>query len=341
MLPRDDEPNDAGTLNEMYQGLGADAAGIVNASFTLTTIGQLALLLLGATILLSHGVHRRSAVLANLLVVTFLSSIPPYLLLYGAVMWDSNPPTGLCVTQAALMDGAGTMVSIASLAMVIDIMVAIRIVVPSASMANSMQILLITTPYIVVLIFSISALALGLLHPDEIKRTPNTLACSLKNTTFAIAIQIVIVLTLTTALCLEAYAILDALRARYQLTDLRRPSLLTTSQAVRIVLFTVLQAFFLLTSALDTYVPSPGLHIASIFYRALMPLATSVIFGLTEDCLSTWKKCVTFAKCRRTDRAKESAIPFTFEIIVTRTVEKKHEYARAEPIRIPLPPLTV
>ena len=71
-------------------------------------------------------------------------------------------------------------------------------------------------------------------------------------------------------------------------------------------------------------------------------LASSVLTVVTgQDCLSTWKKCLTFAKCQRTGRAKGSAIPFTFEITVTQTVEKKHEYARAEPIRIPLPPLTV
>lgn len=91
-----------------------------------------------------------------------------------------------------------------------------------------------------------------------------------------IAMQITIVLALMTALGLEGmsliispnspwpyiyasvvYAIIDTLRARHNLTDLRRPSLLTISQAVRIVGFTCLQVFSLMYASLNRPA-SPG-----------------------------------------------------------------------------------
>lgn len=65
---------------EMYPGLGSNATALVNASFVLTTIGQFMLLVLGATLLLSNNIHNRSIVLGNLLIVTFASTVAPYLL---------------------------------------------------------------------------------------------------------------------------------------------------------------------------------------------------------------------------------------------------------------------
>lgn len=62
------------------EGLGSDSQTLINATFALTTIGQIALLLLGATLLFSHGPQARRATLVNVVIVTLFSTIPPYLL---------------------------------------------------------------------------------------------------------------------------------------------------------------------------------------------------------------------------------------------------------------------
>ncbi len=77
-----DSYNDSGASASlsMYEGLGSDSQTLINATFALTTIGQIALLLLGATLLFSHGPQARRATLVNVVIVTLFSTIPPYLL---------------------------------------------------------------------------------------------------------------------------------------------------------------------------------------------------------------------------------------------------------------------
>ncbi|KAI0718930.1 hypothetical protein C8T65DRAFT_693521 [Cerioporus squamosus] len=322
----------------MYGRLGVNASALINACFVLTTVGQFALLFLGATLWLSRRVYKRSAALKNLLVVTFFSTFPPYFLMYAAAIWEPRPPFSLCVAQAALIDGTGTMFSVASLALVVDLVLEIRIFTLSDGVARHRNILLVTAPYIVFLVFSISALALGIPKPEEVRHMPDDLACSLRNIQLSITMQITIVLTLTTALCLEVYAIVDTLRARHNLTDLRRPSLLTVSQAVRIVGFTCLQVFSLIVSVLDIYLDSPALHVASIIYQALIPLATFVIFGMTRDCLNAWKSLVTFAKLIRPRHARSPVTDFHVEI----TIEKEKWNGDSDPFaRLPKNPIRV
>ncbi|TFK95003.1 hypothetical protein K466DRAFT_475109 [Polyporus arcularius HHB13444] len=324
----------------MYSRLGVNANALINACFVLTTVGQFALLFFGATLLLSRRVYKRSAALRNLLVVSFFSTIPPYFLIYTAAVWDPRPPFSLCVTQAALVNGTGTMFSVASLALVVDLVLEIRIFTLSDGAARNRNVMLTTAPYIVFLVFSISALALGITHPDEVRHMPDDLACSLRNTPLNIAMQITIVLALMTALGLEVYAIIDTLRARHNLTDLRRPSLLTISQAVRIVGFTCLQVFSLIISVLDIYLDSPSLHVVSIVYQALIPLATFVILGMTRDCLDAWKALGTFAKFIRSRTSRSPVTDFHVEI----TIEKEKWNGDSDPfarlpknhIRVPL-----
>ncbi|RPD65079.1 hypothetical protein L226DRAFT_17927 [Lentinus tigrinus ALCF2SS1-7] len=330
----DDDP----AHHKMYSQLGVDASALINACFVLTTVGQFALLFLGATLLLSRRVHKRSAALKNLLVTTFLSTIPPYLLMYAGSIWDPRPPFRLCVTQAALVDATGVMFSIASLALVVDLMLEIRAFSLSNCAAHYRNMMLVTAPYTVFFAFSISALALGIIRPDIVRHMPDDLSCSLRNTPLSIAMQITIVLTLTAALCLEVYAIVDTLRARHDLTDLRRPSLLTVSQAVRIVGFTCLQVFLLIVSALDIYLDSPALHVASIIYQALIPLATFVIFGMTRDCINAWKALVTFAKHIRSRTTRSPVTHFHVEV----TIEKEKWNGDSDPFaRLPITPIRV
>ncbi|KAI0800765.1 hypothetical protein C8Q74DRAFT_1364448 [Fomes fomentarius] len=312
----------------MYEGLGSDPQTLINATFALTTIGQFALLLLGATLLFSHGPQGRTATVVNVVIVTLFSTIPPYLLMYATVIWDTSPPFGLCVTQAALIEGARTMLSTALLTLVVNLMLEIQIFAPPAWIANYTQTLLVIAPYIAFLVFSLSASVLGQQHHNEVRHMPNELACSLQNTTFEIAMQIVVVLTLTTTLCLELYAIVHTIRARRKFNSLHGPSLLSTLQAVRIVSFTLLQAFLLIIRALDIYLPCPGLHIASIFYQALMPLGMFVTFGLQEHCINAWKRCFTSIS-----RCPEKQPQYPSRVYVTVTVEKEIVDFEYDPVK--------
>ncbi|KAI0756496.1 hypothetical protein C8Q80DRAFT_1128917 [Daedaleopsis nitida] len=304
--PHPEEPHglENSTESTTYLGLGPNASGIIDASFVLTTIGQFALLLLFAT-LVYNGFQQRSAISVNMPIVTFIATFPPYLLVYGTALWEQHPPASLCVTQAALVDGAGTMLSLASLALVVDLLIEIRLFAPPVWSIKYTQALLVMAPYMVFLVFSYGASALGVAHPDQVQHMPNELACSLRNTAFAIGMQIIIVLTLTTTFWLEIYAIVSSIRTRHQLSGQCRRSL-TTSQALRIIGFTFLQAFLLILGALDVYVPSPRLHVVSITYQALMPLGTFVAFGMTEDCIRVWKKWAFFARCRRATKQNGS-----------------------------------
>ena len=113
--------------SSIYDGLGSNAKEVIEASFILTTLGQFFLVFLCATLLLFRGPYKHKAALVNMVVVTLLSTIPPYLLyvshllvfrpalmtyiyrVYGRAIYEEPPPVGLCVIQAASMSGVGTM----------------------------------------------------------------------------------------------------------------------------------------------------------------------------------------------------------------------------------------
>ncbi|KAI0375510.1 hypothetical protein BV20DRAFT_933489 [Pilatotrama ljubarskyi] len=311
----------------MYEGLGNDPSALINAAFTLTTIGQFALLILIMTLLCSSTVYKRSFVLLNLLAISFLGTIPQYLLMYAEMIYNPKPPAGLCATQAALLEGVQCMLAMSSFSLVVDVLVESQVISFNNTTTKYLRAALIVIPYITFIALVSAVAAFGVAHPDQVRHMPNDLACTLHNSTFITALQIVISAIVVLTLSLMTYAIVRTLATRRHLPSLPTsvgwpcPKLPSFSQAARIVAFTCLQALLLVFNTVRTYVHSDGPRIAVVVLQALMPVTTFCIFGLTAECYHTWKRAVLYP-FSRWSRNRPVAAVGNVPLEVTVTVEE-------------------
>ncbi|KAL4252442.1 hypothetical protein ABKN59_002732 [Abortiporus biennis] len=241
----------------------------------------------------SSHVRRRNVTLINLLVVTTLCSVPPALLFYWGDILNSTPPFGICFTQAILKHGSDPMFVVASLALVIEFVQGTGIlVIKFVSKRRVSTVLLLALPYITFAIFAALTAILGATHPHKVKHKSNQIYCTVdfKPLTHGVEIFSVVVVVITVSL--EIYTIAKFRRNWQDIrNDGRPPSKFGVSQALRIAGFTILQLNYLILCAVDFYFASVATHIIPIIYEALMPLATFLIFGTTQDCLQAWTCC--------------------------------------------------
>ncbi|KAJ2992028.1 hypothetical protein NUW54_g8032 [Trametes sanguinea] len=296
----------------MYNGLGGEPARVINAAFALSTIGQLALLILLATFLLSQiVVCRCSSVLFNLLLLSLVGSVSQYFLMYAGEIYNPFPPLGLCASQAALVESLRFASAVVALCLVVEYMVDFQIISLAAVQARYLRRVLVALPYVTFLPFSLGVATFGAARPEHVRHMPNDLACTLHNHTLITATRIVIatLVTMTVSLmststlsccCLPiqslinlpvatAFAIIHTLtttRNRLARKCLTIPSF---SEAARIVAFALLQALLLIVDILGTYIQSDSLRVVYMVFQALAPLVTAFIFGLRTECYQAWK----------------------------------------------------
>ncbi|KAI9057010.1 hypothetical protein FKP32DRAFT_1598492 [Trametes sanguinea] len=228
----------------MYNGLGGEPARIINAAFALNTIGQLALLILLATFLLSQVVYRCSTVLFSLLLLCLVGSVPQYFLMYAGEIYNPFPPLGLCVSQAAFVEGLRCASAVVALCLVVEYMVDFQIISLTAVQARYLRRVLVALPYVTFLPFSLGVATFGAAHPEQVRHMPNDLACTLYNHTLTTATRIVIATLITMTLSLTIFAIIHTLTTRDRLSH-KRLTIPSFSEAVRIVVFALLQALLL------------------------------------------------------------------------------------------------
>ncbi|KAI0830823.1 hypothetical protein BC628DRAFT_1355757 [Trametes gibbosa] len=311
----------------MFYALGSNPRTLINATFALATIGQFALLFLIATLTLSHTVRKRSVVLLNLLAICLLGSISHLFLMYAAEVYSPKPPTGLCVIQAALVEGVDFMFAVVSLSLVIDVLVEAQVMFPKAANSRYLRKALVTVPYTAFLTLVSGIAAFGVAHPEQVGHMPNDLACTLNNPPLTTAVQIAIAAIVVITLSLETYAIIYTIATRRHLPTWRRPQLLSFSQATRVLGFTCLQALLLIFGALRMNVPTDSVRIATVILQAMMPITTFCIFGLTADCCHAWKGLVqdAIARSKRPlGRKPPVALPRAVVVNVNITVHKEH-----------------
>ncbi|KAI0361071.1 hypothetical protein OH77DRAFT_1585244 [Trametes cingulata] len=333
--------------HQMYKGLGDDPSVLINAAFALTTIGQLALLVLFLTLLFSSAVSKRNAMLLNVLAISFLGTIPHCLLMYAGMIYNPKPPTALCAAQAALLEGVQCMFAMVSLSLVVDLLVESQVVSFEATNLKCLRAALIALPYVTFVVHVSVVAAFGAVHPEQIRHMPNDLACTLHNFTFITTMQIVISAVVVLALSLMTYAVVHSIATRRHLPSIPtgvgwpRPRLLSFSQAARIVAFTCLQALLLVFSTVRTYVHSDGIRTTVIILQALMPLMTFGIVGTTSECCHLWKRAIAAVKLYprsicpgKRHMAEPEKVPVEIHVTVERN------YDNEVPIRIALGPGT-
>jgi len=276
---------------QIYPLLGPRPVVLINACFILDTIGQVALTILIATLVFSDRVRKRNASLISLLVVTVLCSIPPALLFYTELIMNPRPPFGLCFSQAIFKDGTDPMFVVASFALIIEFLQGAGITV--MQFIHTLRTpLLVAMPYLTFVVFATITAGLGGTHPNKVLHETNRLYCWVDFPVYNHGVEIFSVVVVVLTVSLEVAAIIKLRQnwsqLRTQVGNSSNTSLFSLSQAFRICGFTILQLNYVILCGIDFYFTSTATHILPILYEALMPLATFLIFGTTEDCLQVW-----------------------------------------------------
>jgi len=272
----------------LYPLLGPDPVAFINATFVMVTVGQISLIFLLGTLLLSPYVQGRNLTMLNLLALTIFASIPPAILYYSGHVLDPNPSWNLCLTQAIFKHGSDPMFITASLALIVELLVETRLLAIRVRRKVRTS-LLVALPYIVFFIFAIWAGALGASNPSIVKHQPNTLYCSVSYVAFGRGIDILCAVIVLFTISIEIFTLVKWREAWQNVKYQHCGSGFSTALVLRLLGFTCLQCFYLCLLALNFFVGAAGTNIIPIAYEALMPFATFLIFGTSMDCLRTWK----------------------------------------------------
>ncbi|KAJ7343106.1 hypothetical protein DFH08DRAFT_871729 [Mycena albidolilacea] len=162
--------------------------------------GHLGIPIVLLTTVFSKTIQRRP-VLINFLVTWVIYATAYTLLLYTGKQTGPEPPKPLCIAQAAFVYGATVMTSAAGLAFVIHLWFSLK---TGKKMTGRWHILLLLSPYILFVAFSITMLVAGSQNSETISRSRSLFYCS-------ISLHLMTVVPATTAVIMAAVVVFEVL----------------------------------------------------------------------------------------------------------------------------------
>ncbi|KIJ46476.1 hypothetical protein M422DRAFT_250068 [Sphaerobolus stellatus SS14] len=161
----------------------AGPSGEILVYFSILFLGNILLSLLILTLLFSKSVPQgKNIYLLNFLITTYLATLPPSLLLITGNIYEPYPPKALCLFQAVLMDGLAPMFEVAFLILAINTWLEVRSSLKGSispiTQYRWLKLLLLFAPYAMLLIWSLSSLALALINHLEPSLNPLGESCS-------------------------------------------------------------------------------------------------------------------------------------------------------------------
>ncbi|KAJ6448135.1 hypothetical protein C8R47DRAFT_1324809 [Mycena vitilis] len=242
------------------------------------------------TVVFSKKVQRRNPILLSFLVSWFLYATSFTLLLYSGKQTGPEPPIHLCLVQAGLVYGTPVMTSAAGLAFVLYLWLSLEngssLSATSGRAGRWCFMLLLTSPYLLFLVFSTAMVVLGSRNPAVVSRSRYLFYCTINLPsvnavpgTSAFIMFMVLVFEVLTALKLyRHYKVFKTLR---RTADNGPPLHLF----VRIGIFSGYSLLALVGCI--TFWSSIGDNLPYII-QASLPTAAFLIFGTQEDLLRVW-----------------------------------------------------
>ncbi|KAJ7827527.1 hypothetical protein B0H14DRAFT_2814660 [Mycena olivaceomarginata] len=242
--------------------------------------GHLGIPIILLTTALSKTIQRR-AILTSFLVTWVIYTMSYTLLLYTGTQTGPEPPIQLCITQAALIYGAPVMTSAAGLAFVLHLWFSLRTGTPE----RWHMLLLLTTPYILFVAFSITMGVIGSLNPETISRSQG-LYCS-TSLPMANAPPALTALIMSTVIVFQTLVCIRLYRHRRAFQNMARPNVGGTplDLFVRVGIFGAYS--FLAVIAAISFWAASGSDLP-YFIIASLPTAAFFVFGMHADLLRAW-----------------------------------------------------
>ncbi|KAJ7491048.1 hypothetical protein FB451DRAFT_1124663 [Mycena latifolia] len=280
-------PEDAPHLNQFElhpaDGTQAHRDGLI-AGFMFLQIfgGHLGIPLILLTAAFSKKVQRHP-MLINFCVTWFIYATSFTLLLYSGKQTGPEPPLQLCIIQSAFVYGTPVMTSMAGLAFVLHLWFSLH---KETGTERWRFMLLLASPYILFLGFSIAMIVLGSLYPETVSRSRYLFYCTINLTvvnavpgTSAVIMGVVLIIEILIAI--KLYRHNKAFKSMSRTGSGGPPMHIF----VRVGIFSGYSLLALI--ACVGFWSSTGDNVPYII-QASLPTAAFLIFGTQQDILEAW-----------------------------------------------------
>ncbi|KAF7359112.1 hypothetical protein MSAN_01252700 [Mycena sanguinolenta] len=249
--------------------------------------GHFGIPLLLLTSILSKKVQRHP-MLINFCVTWIIYTTAFTLVLYAGKQVGPEPPIELCVMQAAFIYGAPVMASMAGLALVLHLWFSLQSTkgVLSRAAGGWRFMLLLGSPYILFLIFSVAMVVVGAMNEDTVSRSRYLFYCTINlgvvnvvPGTSGVIMLVIIVFEVLTGM--ELYRSQKAFKDIGHVQHDGPPLHLF----VRVGIFSVYSVLALVGCV--AFWSETGADFP-YFIQASLPTAAFVVFGTQEDFLRAW-----------------------------------------------------
>jgi len=274
---------------------------------TMDIIGLASLLLLLVTFFCVKTLpQRNNPFLINLILTTFLATIPPCMLLIAGQQYD-DPPHVLCLVQSVLMDGVAPMYGTALVMLVFhtwaDLQAHLNGVTPITMRYATVKYTLLLLPYIMMISW-ITASTVAALQPSEDLQLSVFVYCANSSTAGALVRQNIGYFMIA---CGAVEIVFDVWIARitFPFFMVWRSNISTTPYYkahiqiyVRILIFSLLQLTPILLALLETNHKweSVPFKQATQLLESMDAVAMFLVFGTQKDVLKAWKLCKSRTK---------------------------------------------
>lgn len=231
---------------------------------------------------------QRNPLLINFCVTWIIYATSFTLVLYAGKQTGPEPPTELCVIQAAFVYGAPVMASMAGLALVLYLYLSLQTGkgVLGRAAGGWRFMLLLGSPYILFLAFSIAMVVLGSLNEGTVSRSRYLFYCTIN-------LPVVNVVPGTSGLIMLMVVVFEVLtgielyrrRKAFKTMDRSQHDGPPLHLYVRVGIFSLYSVLAL--GACFAFWSSTGADFP-YFLQASLPTAAFVVFGTQEDFLRAW-----------------------------------------------------
>ncbi|KAF9077743.1 hypothetical protein BDP27DRAFT_1413435 [Rhodocollybia butyracea] len=278
----------AGLVTRVHQQeLGKNAIPFLNLWITLHLISLILLPILVWTFLCSKLItRRRHPALINLCMIWILSGIFSLLLFFTgkAKPTDPEPGEGLCIAQAALLEGILPMWSVAVFILMYFILGIVSGDNHVLEVGKGKMLLMLGAPYIAQFCFSLAALVLSIQNPDQVSRERRFFYCSLHYPHLSDAMSIFTFIFCLGIIMLEIQLVLLLVRNYRGLRAGGQSTAFDMQLLVRAVVFGVFVFLGICADVVNMFSESSFPDM----YTAAAGIIVFLVFGSQADVLRAW-----------------------------------------------------
>ncbi|KIJ52291.1 hypothetical protein M422DRAFT_776012 [Sphaerobolus stellatus SS14] len=245
--------------------------------------------------------QRNNPFLVNLLLTTWLATIPASLLLFSGHALDLAPAKALCILQAVLMDGVIPMFGIAGLCLVLNTWLQVRADLGGHSnplvVKRWLRIFVLSIPYITFLCWTSSSIGFGFSTPPRV--VVKTIWCAIntpQSNRISRFLGFFIIGFSLAQLIFQGWIIALLYKSKMTSIDITKSKKSLTIEKgliVRVVVFTLIQlvtmTLAVILSGISVDNNQQKYSDNARVFESMEPLSIFIVFGTGNSLLEVWR----------------------------------------------------